>query len=130
MLALTRSDFPAHNFHHFRGYRWIREQYRTCIQGKKHVSSCEKRGGPTPRARRTFSTSLHFDATVVSATIRSFTSTTITWRMRCLRGYKFGLLLCIYAIVTLQASFAMLGDFIRSGCSTRGLCTCAATIFK
>jgi carbamoyltransferase len=35
VLALTRSDFPVHYFHHFRGYRWIREQYRTYVQGKK-----------------------------------------------------------------------------------------------
>jgi carbamoyltransferase len=35
VLALTRSDFPVHYFHHFRGYRWIREQYRTFVQGKK-----------------------------------------------------------------------------------------------
>jgi carbamoyltransferase len=35
VLALTRADFPVHYFHHFRGYRWIREQYRTYVQGKK-----------------------------------------------------------------------------------------------
>ena len=35
VLALTRSDFPVHYFHHFRGYRWIREQFRTYVQGKK-----------------------------------------------------------------------------------------------
>jgi len=35
VLALTRSDFPVHYFHHFRGYRWIREHFRTYIQGKK-----------------------------------------------------------------------------------------------
>lgn len=35
VLALTRSDFPVHYFHHFRGYRWIREHYRTYVQGKK-----------------------------------------------------------------------------------------------
>jgi Predicted carbamoyl transferase, NodU family len=35
VLALTRSDFPVHYFHHFRGYRWIREHFRTYVQGKK-----------------------------------------------------------------------------------------------
>src|SRR5262245_5954837 len=35
VLALTRSDFPVQYFHHFRGYRWIREHFRTYIQGKK-----------------------------------------------------------------------------------------------
>jgi len=35
VLALTRSDFPVHYFHHFRGYRWIREHFRTYAQGKK-----------------------------------------------------------------------------------------------
>ena len=35
VLALTRADFPVHYFHHFRGYRWIREHYRTYVQGKK-----------------------------------------------------------------------------------------------
>jgi carbamoyltransferase len=35
VLALTRSDFPVRYFHHFRGYRWIREHYRTYVQGKK-----------------------------------------------------------------------------------------------
>ena len=35
VLALTRSDFPVQYFHHFRGYRWIREHYRTYVQGKK-----------------------------------------------------------------------------------------------
>ena len=35
VLALTRSDFPVQYFHHFHGYRWLREHYRTYIQGKK-----------------------------------------------------------------------------------------------
>lgn len=35
VLALTRSDFPVQYFHHFRGYRWLREQYRTYIEGQK-----------------------------------------------------------------------------------------------
>jgi carbamoyltransferase len=35
VLALTRADFPVRYFHHFRGYRWIREHYRTYVQGKK-----------------------------------------------------------------------------------------------
>ena len=35
VLALTRSDFPVQYFHHFRGYRWLREQYRTYVEGQK-----------------------------------------------------------------------------------------------
>src|SRR5829696_128496 len=35
VLALTRSDFPVHYFYGYRGYRWIREHYRTYVQGKK-----------------------------------------------------------------------------------------------
>jgi carbamoyltransferase len=35
VLALTRGDFPVRYFHHFRGYRWLREHFRTYLQGKK-----------------------------------------------------------------------------------------------
>jgi carbamoyltransferase len=35
VLALSRSDYPVQYFTHFRGYRWMREHYRTHIQGKK-----------------------------------------------------------------------------------------------
>lgn len=34
VLAVARSDFPVKYFHHFRGWRWLREQYRTHVQGK------------------------------------------------------------------------------------------------
>ena len=35
VLALTRGDFPVRYFHHFRGYRWLREHFRTYLQRKK-----------------------------------------------------------------------------------------------
>jgi carbamoyltransferase len=35
VLAVSRSDYPVHYFRHFRGYRWLREKWRTHVQGKK-----------------------------------------------------------------------------------------------
>ena len=35
VLAVSRSDFPVQYFRNFRGWRWLREQYRTRIEGKK-----------------------------------------------------------------------------------------------
>ncbi len=35
VLALTRSDFSVKYFRHFRGFRWLRELYRTYFEGKK-----------------------------------------------------------------------------------------------
>src|SRR5215831_17543257 len=35
VLALSRSDFPVQYFLHFRGWRWLREQWRTHVEGKK-----------------------------------------------------------------------------------------------
>jgi carbamoyltransferase len=35
VLVLSRSDFPVRYFTHFRGWRWVREQYRTHFEGKK-----------------------------------------------------------------------------------------------
>ena len=35
VLALSRSDFPVQYFRHFRGWRWLREQWRTHVEGKK-----------------------------------------------------------------------------------------------
>lgn len=32
----SRSDYPAQYFTHFRGWRWLREQFRTHVQGKKN----------------------------------------------------------------------------------------------
>ena len=55
VLALTRSDFPVHYFHHFRGYRWIREHFRTYVQGKKtRFIPREARRANTPRETEFF----------------------------------------------------------------------------
>ena len=35
IVAVTRWDFPVQYFRHFRGWRWLREQYRTHVEGKK-----------------------------------------------------------------------------------------------
>jgi carbamoyltransferase len=35
ILALSRSDFPVRYFRNFRGLSWLREQYRTHVEGKK-----------------------------------------------------------------------------------------------
>jgi carbamoyltransferase len=35
VLVISRTDFPARYFTHFRGWRWVREQVRTHVQGKK-----------------------------------------------------------------------------------------------
>ena len=35
VLAVSRSDYPVRYFHHFRGWRWVREQWRTYVEGKK-----------------------------------------------------------------------------------------------
>jgi carbamoyltransferase len=34
VIALSRGDYPARYFRHFRGWQWLREQYRTHIEGK------------------------------------------------------------------------------------------------
>jgi hypothetical protein len=136
VLALTRSDFPAHYFRHFRGYRWIREQYRTYVQGKKHASS---RGFCT-RLRRTEDREFLIRLSRLGA-VRILPDALFekSWSMDGLSnqwasaGYELvsgrniqgdieksdsiwqpKLLLCIYAMATVQASLAMLGDFIRS----------------
>jgi carbamoyltransferase len=33
-LVLSRSDYPVRYFRHFRGWQWVREQFRTYVQGK------------------------------------------------------------------------------------------------
>lgn len=35
VFAVSRSDYPVQYFHHFRGWRWLREQWRTHVGGKK-----------------------------------------------------------------------------------------------
>jgi carbamoyltransferase len=35
VLTLSRSDFPVQYFRHFRGWRWLREQWRTHVEGNK-----------------------------------------------------------------------------------------------
>jgi carbamoyltransferase len=35
VLAVSRSDYPVQYFRHFHGWRWLREQWRTHIEGKK-----------------------------------------------------------------------------------------------
>jgi carbamoyltransferase len=35
VFATSRAEFPAHYFTHFRGLRWVREQFRTHVQGRK-----------------------------------------------------------------------------------------------
>ncbi len=35
VLAVSRSDYPVKYFRHFRGWRWLREQWRTHVEGKK-----------------------------------------------------------------------------------------------
>jgi carbamoyltransferase len=34
VLAVPRSDYPVKYFRHFRGWRWLREQWRTHVEGK------------------------------------------------------------------------------------------------
>jgi len=34
VLAVSRSDYPVQYFRHFRGYRWLREKWRTHVEGK------------------------------------------------------------------------------------------------
>jgi carbamoyltransferase len=34
VLAVSRGDYPVQYFRHFRGYRWLRERWRTHVQGK------------------------------------------------------------------------------------------------
>jgi carbamoyltransferase len=34
VLAVSRSDYPVQYFRHFRGWRWLREQWRTHVEGK------------------------------------------------------------------------------------------------
>jgi carbamoyltransferase len=35
VLAISRTDYPVQYFRHFRGWRWLREQWRTHVEGKK-----------------------------------------------------------------------------------------------
>jgi carbamoyltransferase len=35
VLAISRCHYPARYFRHFRGWRWVREQWRTHVEGKK-----------------------------------------------------------------------------------------------
>jgi carbamoyltransferase len=35
VLAVSRCHYPAKYFRHFRGWRWVREQWRTHVEGKK-----------------------------------------------------------------------------------------------
>jgi carbamoyltransferase len=35
VVSVSRWDFPVEYFTHFRGWRWLREQYRTHVEGKK-----------------------------------------------------------------------------------------------
>src|SRR5215468_8423307 len=35
VFALARTDFPVQYFHHFRGWRWLRERWRTHVEGRK-----------------------------------------------------------------------------------------------
>ncbi len=35
VLALSRSDYPVQYFRHFHGWRWLREKWRTHVEGKK-----------------------------------------------------------------------------------------------
>jgi carbamoyltransferase len=49
VLALSRADFPVQYFRHFRGWRWLREQWRTHVDGKKLRSIArETRRANTP----------------------------------------------------------------------------------
>jgi carbamoyltransferase len=34
VLAVSRSDYPVQYFRHFHGWRWLREQWRTHVEGK------------------------------------------------------------------------------------------------
>jgi carbamoyltransferase len=35
VLAVSRTDYPVQYFRHFRGWRWLREQWKTHVKGKK-----------------------------------------------------------------------------------------------
>jgi len=35
VLTVSRTDFPVKYFRHFHGWRWVREQWRTHVEGKK-----------------------------------------------------------------------------------------------
>ena len=55
VLALSRADFPVRYFRHFRGWRWLREQWRTHIEGKKLRSIArETRRANTPHVENFF----------------------------------------------------------------------------
>jgi carbamoyltransferase len=55
VLALGRIDFPVQYFRHFRGYRWLREQWRTHVEGKKMRSMArETRRANTPHVEDFF----------------------------------------------------------------------------
>src|SRR5215467_5832262 len=55
VLALSRSDFPVQYFRHFRGWRWLREQWRTHVEGKKLRSMArETRRANTPHVQDFF----------------------------------------------------------------------------
>jgi carbamoyltransferase len=40
VIALSRANYPMRYFRHFRGWQWLREQYRTHVEGKtlRHVA--------------------------------------------------------------------------------------------
>ncbi|HMA71439.1 MAG TPA: carbamoyltransferase C-terminal domain-containing protein [Xanthobacteraceae bacterium] len=55
VLAISRSDFPVQYFLHFRRWRWLREQWRTHVEGKKLRSMTrETRRANTPHAEDFF----------------------------------------------------------------------------
>jgi predicted NodU family carbamoyl transferase len=83
IVAVSRWDFPVQYFRHFRGWRWLREQYRTHVEGKKRASCRARRSARTLRKWRRFSTCRLFAATPVFATMPSSPSTIITRRTRC-----------------------------------------------
>jgi carbamoyltransferase len=59
VLALSRSDFPVQYFRHFRGWRWLREQWRTHVEGKKLRSMArETRRVKTPHVEEFFDVAL------------------------------------------------------------------------
>src|SRR4051794_36990107 len=48
-LVLSRSDYPVRYFTHFRGWQWVREQFRTHVEGRKE--RWMPRAGAPPRRR-------------------------------------------------------------------------------
>jgi carbamoyltransferase len=55
VFALSRSDYPVQYFRHFRRWRWLREQWRTRVEGKKLRSMArETRRANTPHVENFF----------------------------------------------------------------------------